>query len=383
MQIAKYKSGLHGVECPPMKASRIVTSTLKIVVTVLLLFLIFRSVDVYEIRQDLKALDTTLLIFLMAASWIGQLLCSQRWRLLAGSLGLRGNFRSFVQMYFVGMFFNVGLPSLVGGDVIKAFVLSRKTGTPIQAGFASVLQDRVAGLISMLLYGTVAIAIYPITWRGIPLAIPYLLIWLVVISSLLLVWIGDKLFKGVLVPGHTSLRQKFFKFVADFHRELSTMRIGAGAAAQVIIFSMLNSALVLWVYQMITVAAGYKVGLVPFSALFPMIVFVTMLPISIGGLGVREWAYVEALALVGVPGNSALLIALTTSAFMIALNIVGALFLPAMPSELRSARSFEVESELEAEGDNDTPSPSSGKSCAWSLPAELRAQEMEGGNARR
>jgi|WetSurMetagenome_2_1015567.scaffolds.fasta_scaffold02364_3 glycosyltransferase 2 family protein len=362
-----------------MKASRTLANSLKVLVTVLLLFLIFRSVDVQEVRQDLKSLDKSVLLFLMAACWLGQLLCSQRWRLLAASLGLRGTYRSFVQMYFVGMFFNIGLPSLVGGDFIKAYVLSRKTGTPIQAWFASVLQDRVAGLISMLLYGTLAVIICPMTWRGIPLWLAYLMIWLLVISSLLLVWIGDKIFEGVLVPGKKSFRQKFYRFVADFHRELSSMRISVGGAAQVIIYSMLNSALVLWVYQMITVAVGYKVGLLPFSALFPLIVLVTMLPVSIGGLGVREWAYVEALSLVGVPGNSALLISLTTSAFMIVMNVVGAIFLPAMPAKLRSAGSLE---EVE-ESDRAGSSPSSEARCSLDLRAELRPQETKDGNARR
>jgi len=376
---SEIQSGCHTIECPPMKASRTLANSLKVLVTVLLLFLIFRSVDVQEVRQDLKSLDKSVLLFLMAACWLGQLLCSQRWRLLAASLGLRGTYRSFVQMYFVGMFFNIGLPSLVGGDFIKAYVLSRKTGTPIQAWFASVLQDRVAGLISMLLYGTLAVIICPMTWRGIPLWLAYLMIWLLVISSLLLVWIGDKIFEGVLVPGKKSFRQKFYRFVADFHRELSSMRISVGGAAQVIIYSMLNSALVLWVYQMITVAVGYKVGLLPFSALFPLIVLVTMLPVSIGGLGVREWAYVEALSLVGVPGNSALLISLTTSAFMIVMNVVGAIFLPAMPAKLRSAGSLE---EVE-ESDRAGSSPSSEARCSLDLRAELRPQETKDGNARR
>ena len=100
----------------------------------------------------------------------------------------------------------------------------------------------------------------------------------------------------------------------------------------------------------------------------------------------REWAYVEALSLVGVPGNSALLISLTTSAFMIALNVVGALFLPAMPAKLRSACSIEEELELDqAEGESEaaSPTPSSTPSCSWNLRAELEARELEGGSARR
>ena len=82
---------------------------------------------------------------------------------------MQGSYRSFVQMYFAGMFFNIGLPSLVGGDVVKAYILSRKSDKPLQIGLASVLQDRGAGLISLLVYGSMAILIFPISWRGFPL----------------------------------------------------------------------------------------------------------------------------------------------------------------------------------------------------------------------
>ena len=68
-----------------------------------------------------------------------------------------------------------------------------------------------------------------------------------------------------------------------------------------------------------------------FSALFPLIAVVTMLPISLGGLGIREWAYVEGLALLKVPADIALTIALATSALMVVADLVGIFFLPLLP----------------------------------------------------
>jgi hypothetical protein len=67
--------------------------------------------------------------------------------------------------------------------------------------------------------------------------------------------------------------------------------------------SFFNSGLVLWTLQQVSVAAGNPVDLAGFSALFPLIAVVTMLPISLGGLGIREWAYVEGLALLKVPAD--------------------------------------------------------------------------------
>lgn len=319
-----------------MKAPKAPASSLKVLVTVLLLFLIFRSVDISKIRHDLGGLNGGLLVILVVSCWIGQMACAQRWRLFAAALEMRGNYRSFFQMYLACMLFNIGLPSLVGGDVVKAYILVRKTARPLPLGLASVLQDRAAGLISLLIYGTAAILIHPINWRGFPLWFIYFLAWIGVVAALLLAWKGERIYERFLVRDTDSLIQNGLWLIADFHQALGTMRLSPGAILQVTVYSLFNSALVLWVCRQVSVAAGHPVDLMVFSALLPLITLVTMLPISLGGLGIREWSYVEALRLVSVPADSALLIALTTSTLMIVVDLAGVFFLPTIPAELRS-----------------------------------------------
>jgi uncharacterized protein (TIRG00374 family) len=319
-----------------MKVPRGLSSVLKVLVTILLLFLVFRAVDVSKIRQDLGALNGRLLALLLIACWVGQLACAQRWRLFAAGLELRGSYRSFVQLYFVGMLFNIGLPSLIGGDFVKAYVLSRKTGRSLPLGLASVMQDRVAGMISLFVYGSAAILIHPVVWHGVSLWIAYLFIWIGLMAGLMLAWKGEKIYQRFLAREGTSVLQKALCLIADFHQALGTMRLSKGAILQVALYSLFNSALVFWMFQQISVATGHPVDLTAFSALFPLITLVTMFPISLGGLGIREWAYVEGLGLLGVPGSSALLIALTTSALIILCNLMGLFFLPTIPREIRS-----------------------------------------------
>ncbi len=136
-----------------MKSSKSLSTALKLLVTAIFLLLVFRSVDISKIQNDLQAFNVWYLIFLLFVSWVGQFICSQRWRLIAATLEIRSSYRSFVQMYFVGMFFNIGLPSIIGGDVIKACILSRKTGRTLPIALSSILQDRTAGLISLFILG--------------------------------------------------------------------------------------------------------------------------------------------------------------------------------------------------------------------------------------
>ncbi len=308
---------------------------IKLLFTILLLFLVFQSIDISRISHDLRSFKLSSLFALLAVCWLGQLLCSERWRVISSAMQMHGSYRSFVQMYFIGMFFNIGLPSLIGGDAIKAYILSRKAGKPFYLGLASVLQDRAAGLISLLIYGSIAILLNPLSWKGIPLWIAYLISWIGVALVLWLVLKGERLYGRFLVPGGKTLPQKILRMIAEFHQALGMSRLEARAFFRITLYSFINSGLVLWIFQQITVAAGYKVGIVPFSGLFPLVTLATMLPVTLSGLGIREWVYVEALFLVGIPRGPGLIISLATSALLLLCNLAGLLFMPFIPMELR------------------------------------------------
>ncbi len=336
-----------------MKIPKPLINVLKILFTILLLFLVFQSIDISKIGADLKSFSLGRLVALLVVCWMGQLLCSERWRIFASSLEMHGEYRSFVQMYFMGMFFNIGLPSLIGGDAIKAYVISRRCSKPFHIGLASVLQDRASGLISLLIYGTIAVALYSISWRGLPLWIVYLLCWIAVAIVFWIILKGEILYRRFLVPDSSSILQRALQMIAEFHQALGVSSLKSGALFRIALFSFINSGLVLWIFQQVTVAAGHKVGIIPFSALFPIVTLATMLPITLSGLGVREWCYVEALSLVGIPGSVSLCISLATSALLLICNFGGVFFLAGIPAELRR-RAFELRGNTDSAGGSGT-----------------------------
>jgi len=318
-----------------MRIPKFLSRSLKFVVTLLLLFLVFSSVDLSKIAHDLKSFNLKSILLLVVLCWGGQLLCSERWRIFAASLHMKGSYRSYLLVYFAGMFFNIGLPSLVGGDAVKAYVISRKNGKSFQLGLASVLQDRGAGLISLLIYGSLAILMSPMSWKGIPLWGVYILSWISIAVVLWFAFRGIRLYRRFLNPMSRTLLQKALRTTADFHEALAQSNLKPGAVFRITLYSFIYSGLVLWVFQRVTVAAMHPVEIIPFCALFPLIALGTMLPITLGGLGIREWLYVEALSLVGIPRDQGLVISLATSALYLLINLGGVVFLPAIPSELR------------------------------------------------
>jgi uncharacterized membrane protein YbhN (UPF0104 family) len=118
-----------------MAGKKIAAFAVRLVIAGILLASILHAVDPLKIKQDLGRLQIDRLALLIVISWIGQLFCAQRWRLFAFSQGMPDSYSTFFQIYFLGMLFNVGLPSLVGGDTIKAYLISRKAGKALHNGW--------------------------------------------------------------------------------------------------------------------------------------------------------------------------------------------------------------------------------------------------------
>jgi uncharacterized protein (TIRG00374 family) len=94
-----------------------------------------------------------------------QCVSSLRWKLLSQPMGFQGSFGRFFALYFIGMFFNLVLPTSVGGDVVRAWYLAKTPGATEAgrgvAAFSSVLLDRLSGLTVLLCLACFAVWFCP------------------------------------------------------------------------------------------------------------------------------------------------------------------------------------------------------------------------------
>ncbi len=98
-------------------------------------------------------------------SWIGlafvtclaaHLIGFFRWRMLVRALGLPFSNLDAVRIGFIGLFFNLFAFGVIGGDTLRAFYVTRKIKDRVPEAIASVVADRVIGLLTMCLIASVA-----------------------------------------------------------------------------------------------------------------------------------------------------------------------------------------------------------------------------------
>src|SRR3954452_22280808 len=143
---------------------------IKPTVTVLLYALVFYWTDARALTSRLAAARLEYVAAGVLLYGAGQALSAWKWRLLLRPVGLGAvGYGRLLAFYFIGMFFNLFLPTVVGGDAVKAWLLARETGA-VARSTVSVFMERNLGLLALLTIAIVA-AVWapPVEVLGVPI----------------------------------------------------------------------------------------------------------------------------------------------------------------------------------------------------------------------
>lgn len=239
-----------------------------------------------------------------------QILCLMRWRIFLKMAGVDIGLREAAGIFFAGLFFNLLLPGGAGGDVVKIGLLAARRHDVARSAL-SVVMDRLAGSVSMILLGSALMA-----WKLPWLTTSPVVAGLVHIMALYLLGLGVLIVLSVVLssrgivsllpprwPGRAKLVELsgvYFQCAVKWRRTASALGI-----------SVVMLACYFMTYYFAARACGTDPGMGRFLALMPTVDILSGLPISLGGVGVREGVFVLLLgSLASVPSATAVSISL-------------------------------------------------------------------------
>jgi uncharacterized protein (TIRG00374 family) len=236
---------------------------------------------------------------------VTQVASSLRWQWLSRPLGFERPLAHYFAFYFIGMFFNLGLPTSVGGDVVRAWYLDAGSGRRMGA-FLSVFVERLSGLLVLVIIACVADLLCPVP---LPVWI-HLTVWGLAGGAVVAL-------AALFIVGR--LRWPFVRFRA-LHDRLA--RFNKQLCAALLLYIRLPRLLIVTTLLSLAVQAGNVVLVwliavalgadVPFFfcwILMPVVALLTLLPIFFNGMGVREEATAMMLAPLGVGKDMAVALA--------------------------------------------------------------------------
>jgi len=252
----------------------------------------------------------------------GQAVYAWRWKVVLAGMGCHVPYPDVVRQYLVGLFFSNLMPTAVGGDAAKVFYLGRRIGF-LEAG-ASVLVDRFLGFFWLAMLGA---AVSWISGTDTPLLIlnRNLLTAIAVIFAVLLALIWAVPVGRIIPP--ILRRGRLGPIAARFAELAGHVRTGGCRPATVAASGAVVLAYVIllaFVYRAYFTAAGLTApGLLEtMNVIVSMSVFVN-LPISVGGIGLREQLHYLLFAELGIPKEASVSLSLLFFAYSLALGLAG------------------------------------------------------------
>lgn len=291
---------------------------IKAAVSVLLLYIALRSVHFETLQERLNQIDAKWIAAGLCALAVPVLLVAQRWRLIARACGADLAPQQALLYTFIGLFFNQTLPSTVGGDAARIWLLAR-TPAGWKAAIHSVLIDRVAGLIWLAMLVLVCLP-----WSFDLIQNPVGRVALVVIG------LGSfAALAGLYLAAHVGRallhRWKMTRHLAEISgiawRAIASPRIG-GQVAVLSITTHLLTVLAAWCAAK---SIGSPLDLLRALLLIPPVILIAAIPISIAGWGLREGALTAAFAYAGLPQSEGLLVSLLLGAGIFLIGAFGGL----------------------------------------------------------
>jgi uncharacterized membrane protein YbhN (UPF0104 family) len=240
-----------------------------------------------------------------------------RWQMLAGMLGLGGRLRDYLAFYFVGMFFNLVLPTSVGGDVVRAWYLGRQQGPVPPTGrrtsaFLSVLADRVNGFAVLILVACAAALCCP---TPLPRWISWTVAGMGAACVLGLAMLPALPWLQKVLPAHPRLTH-LMEGAALYLRD----RRGMFAVTVLSLVVQVANILIAW---LVGEGLGLQVPPLYYGVLIPLVSILTLLPISLNGMGLREGGTVLLLAPLGIASAPAVTLSLLIFAVYTAASLAG------------------------------------------------------------
>jgi glycosyltransferase 2 family protein len=257
---------------------------IKIFISLAMLILALRLVDINELKQSLLSIPLPTLGVVVVIFFFGQLLSSYKWWLLARSGSIEVPWLLAVRAYFLGMAVNCFGLGTVGGDLARALVLGSKSKQNPTA-LASVFADRVHGITVLA-----AIGVLSMVFSGRQhIGSEYLVLLPVCIIAVVMAWYFGPSIALAVLPKGGALHRNMEQIAQVFPRDPATI-------SYISLISLVFHLLQIGLHQIMAAGFGIQIPWPVLLVTIPVINILSSLPISWNGLGVRENGYVFFLA---------------------------------------------------------------------------------------
>lgn len=302
---------------------------LKAVISVGLLYLALHSIDLSTLGARLTRLHVGWIALSLAAVAAQVVLSAIRWQIIAQGCGLTPRFGQMQRMNFIATFFNQVLPSTVGGDAVRLFMLARES-KDWQGATYSVLLDRIVGTLSLTLLVFLCL---PRTLMLVDDRIVRLALILAGCSTI----VGAIFFLAIgRLSSHALTKIKVIRHLVQVSRVAWGLCASPRHIVSIMSTSLSVHVLAVFAAWCVAQASASAVDFQQLLFVLPPVNLIAMIPVSIAGWGLREGGMIVGFYYAGLSQDDALIVSILTGLTIFAVGVVGGIVWVVTNTEARS-----------------------------------------------
>jgi len=295
----------------------------KVAVSAGLLGILFWRVDRAAFLRTIQTLPLPVFVGCLLLFVLGYFISTVRWQRLLIAESIHVSFWRLTLVYYEGAFFNLFLPTLIGGDIVRGYAIYKITGGH-NASIASILIDRLSGFAALMLIALLSLSVAVTRMHN--LGVAFMILGVAAsFGFLMAILLNDRMEDWAAgafrLVGLARFQAKLQGLVEAIHRYRGHHR----ALFQAFVLSAALQTLLIVTFFFMARGMQVAVPLAYFFVFVPLITVVSMLPVSVAGLGVREGGVIYFFALVGVDAATSLSMSLVWFVLTVLVSSLGGL----------------------------------------------------------
>lgn len=301
---------------------RIGIPALKVAVALGLVIWIARKVDFSEGWAAVRTLSATTISVSILLLLLQALLSAWRWSLLSEMIGQRLKLSGAMKLFMQSLFYNQALPSPIPGDAARIFG-AIKYGLTISEATLGVVIDRILTLFGLAVVALIGLLIMR-GFYGHDFPIPYLVeltalgVAGTIASTLIFIW-RRHFFVRFLPAKLHALNEALGAFLT--HRRMFGIFLLTLVIHGVSVVSL----------EILVLGLGLPLDWGQAAAAFPPVLLIAMVPISVGGWGLREGGMIISLAVFGIGTTDAATLSVVFGLLQLVVGLAGGVFVLSRP----------------------------------------------------
>jgi len=283
---------------------KVIFELVKILISVILIYIIFKNMDIRAFLNHLKSINLLLYLIAIVFGFIGYFFSAVRWFIFIKAYKLNVSFFEANKYVFVGLFLGLILPSGAGVDLVRFFYAQRNNLDRRAEVLSSIFVDRFVGVIALVCLALLGVYFGVEKIREVAKE----LIWIMLLLIGFFIFMLTPLFEKIILSLFGNVKrfrigERIQKLINSFslYKENKIVVISSFFISIIMQFFFGTSAF------FISKALGFNLNLVEIILITSAINFITMLPISFSGIGIREGGFIFFLSdKIGLEGAVAL-----------------------------------------------------------------------------